>query len=569
MRTKTVGLLVLVWGASAAGAVAQDNQAHSRTLRDPELHLLYYHDVSQPLRDMPVVPPVAEEGEERLHPVKLIRPPRAVPPGWVDPLAQAAGASLAPAPLVSTTPGQSFDGVGVGFPGFVVTGAPPDTNGAVGATQYVQWVNTSFAVFDKATGARVFGPAAGNSLWQGFGGPCETTNSGDPVALYDKAANRWVMTQFSINQSASQFFQCVAVSTTSDATGTYHRFAYQFTGFNDYPKVGVWPDGYYLTFNMFNAAGTAFLGARVCALDRTQMISASGTPRSDPVLPAHEHATAACCPPTSTARRRRRPARRTSWWPSTTRANDGCNLWKFHVDWTNSTNSTLTGPTKITTAAFSPACGGGTCIPQPGTTQQLDSLADRLMFRLAYRNFGAHESLVVNHSVTVGTTAPACAGTRSAIPGGTPTIFQPARSRPTPARAGWARSPRTSRATCCSATAPPARACGRASSTPAASWATRSAHDAGRERPDGRQRLADGEPQPLGRLQRDDDRPRRRLHVLVHEPVPADDRQLQLEHPHRLVQVPGLRRRDRPRLRRSRPRRARSASSRARAPPAR
>src|SRR5207237_410787 len=78
-------------------------------------------------------------------------------------------------------------------------------------------------------------------------------------------------------------------------------------------------------------------------------------------------------------------------------------LWKFHVSWTTPSSSTLSGPTSIPVAAFSPACsGGGTCIPQSGTTQRLDSLADRLMYRFAYRNFGDHESLVASHSVTAG-----------------------------------------------------------------------------------------------------------------------------------------------------------------------
>jgi len=423
MGTKTAGFLLMLGWATAAAAAPQGPQSQVQTLRDPEIHLLYHHDISLPLREMPVIPPIPEEGAERLHPVKLIRPPRAVPFGWVDPLAQQSGGTNALAPLVSTTPGLSFDGVGVGFPGFTVTGAPPDTNGAVGATQYVQWVNTSFAVFNKSTGALIYGPAAGNSLWQGFGGPCETTNSGDPVAIYDKAANRWVMTQFSINQSTSQFFQCVAVSTTSDATGSYRRFAYTFTGFNDYPKIGVWPDGYYMSFNMFNAAGTAFLGARVCALDRNQMITSAGTPG------------AIQCFQLSSAYGGLLPADLDGATPPAAGSpnymvafddvgNNGLNLWKFHVDWANSINSTLTGPSKITTAAFTPACGGGTCIPQPATTQQLDSLADRLMYRLAYRNFGAYESLVVNHSVTVGATASGVRWYEVRSPGGTPTLFQ-------------------------------------------------------------------------------------------------------------------------------------------------
>src|SRR5207249_2906349 len=111
---------------------------------------------------------------------------------------------------------QSFDGLGNGFVGpqgpFVVNNAVPDSNGAVGDTQYVQWVNTSFAVFDKATGAVLYGPAAGNSLWAGFGGECENTNNGDPIVQYDKAAARWVMTQFA---GSTSFYQCVAISTTS------------------------------------------------------------------------------------------------------------------------------------------------------------------------------------------------------------------------------------------------------------------------------------------------------------------------------------------------------------------
>ena len=422
MSTKTAGTALLLCLAAAAASAQDGARPRPQTLRDPDLYTLYHFDLSRPLREMPVLEPLEEVGDERLHPVKLIRPPRAVPRGWRDPLENAARAAAGVLPQVSTTAGRSFDGVGVGLGSFSPGGAPPDTNGAPGATQYVQWVNTSFAVFDKSTGALVFGPAAGNTLWQGFGSPCETTNSGDPIVMYDKAASRWVMTQFSINQAASQFFQCVAVSTTADATGSYRRFAYNFTGFNDYPKGGVWPDGYYLTFNMFNAAGTAFTGARVCALDRNQMTSGE-TP--GPIQ----------CFQLSTAYGGLLPADLDGATPPPVGApnymvafddvaNDGLNLWKFHVDWASSASSTFTGPTKVTTAAFSPACGGGTCVPQPSTTQRLDSLADRLMFRLAYRNFGAYESLVVNHSVTVGTTASGVRWYELRSPGGTPTLFQ-------------------------------------------------------------------------------------------------------------------------------------------------
>jgi hypothetical protein len=423
MRIGRTAFLLLLGLAAAAPAAESAEKPKKQTLRNPELFGLFHSDVSRPLSGMPVLAPVAEEGAERLHPVKLIRPPSPVPQAWVDPLAVATLAQQAEAPLVSTTAGLSFDGVGVGLGSFSPTGVPPDPNGAVGATQYVQWVNTSFAVFDKSTGALVYGPAAGNTLWQGFGGACETTNSGDPIVMYDKAANRWVMTQFSINQASSQFYQCVAVSTTSDATGSYRRFAYAFTGFNDYPKGGVWPDGYYLSFNMFNAAGTAFLGARVCALDRTQMLSAAGNPGPiqcfqlsssyGGLLPADLDGS---LPP---------PAGSPNYALAFDDAsNDGLNLWKFHVDWASSANSTFTGPTTITTASFTPACGGGTCIPQPSTTRTLDSLADRLMHRLAYRNFGGYESIVVNHSVAVGSTASGVRWYEIRDPGGTPSVYQ-------------------------------------------------------------------------------------------------------------------------------------------------
>ena len=423
MSTKTTGTMLLLCWAAAAASAQEGARPRPQTLRDPEIYTLYHSDVSRPLHQMPVLEPEEEVGEARLHRVKFIRPPRAVPQGWQDPLQPAQLAAAEPVPQVSTTAGLSFDGVGVGLGTFTPGGAPPDTNGAPGATQYVQWVNTSFAVFNKTTGALVFGPASGNTLWQGFGGPCETTNSGDPVAIYDKAANRWVMTQFSINQAANQFFQCVAVSTTSDATGSYRRFAYNFTGFNDYPKLGVWPDGYYISFNMFNAAGTAFTGGRVCALDRNQMLTAAGTPGAiqcfqlsttfGGLLPADLDGS----PPP--------PAGSPNYFVAFDDTNnDGLNLWKFHVDWANTANTTFTGPTKITSAAFSPACGGATCIPQPSTTQRLDALSDRLMFRLAYRNFGTHESLVVNHAVTAGAAVSGVRWYELRSPGGTPTLFQ-------------------------------------------------------------------------------------------------------------------------------------------------
>jgi hypothetical protein len=200
------------------------------------------------------------------------------------------------------------------------------------------------------------------------------------------------MTQFSV--STTPYLQCVAVSQTSDATGAWNRYAFSYTDFPDYPKLGVWPDGYYITFNMFRN-GQFFSGGRVCAYDRAAMIAGTAATQQcfqlstsfGGLLPSDLDGSVA--PPAGA--------------PNTV-VNFGTNslrLWKFHVDWANSANSTLTGPTTLAVATFATACGGGACIPQPNTNQDLDSLADRLMYRLAYRNVNGG-TLVVNHSVKTG-----------------------------------------------------------------------------------------------------------------------------------------------------------------------
>ena len=347
------------------------------------------HDVSPSLRDMARNAPAASLTIQEAEPMRRIPLPQGLVALQDDPLRQSFMPVTGNSPVVL----QSFEGLGKGQYGFTVTSAPPDTNGAVGATQYVQWVNQSFAVFDKATGNLLLGPIAGNTLWSGFGGGCQTNNNGDPVVLYDKLANRWVMSQFSV--SSTPYLQCIAVSQTSDATGAWYRYSFQYSNFDDYPKMGVWPDAYYETFNMFDN-DELFVGSDACAYDRNAML-------------AGQAATQVCFQQNSSV-----GGLLPADLDGTTPPPDGSpnymlyigsnalNLYKFHVDFVTPSNSTFTGPTVINVAAFSPLCGGDTCVPQPGTSNQLDSLADRLMYRLAYRNFGSYESLVVNHSVAAG-----------------------------------------------------------------------------------------------------------------------------------------------------------------------
>ncbi len=317
------------------------------------------------------------------------------------------------ASIAGMTSGFSFDGMSASS-GW----STPDADGAAGATQYVQWVNTQLAVYDKTSGSLIYGPVAGNTIWSGFSGLCATANNGDPIVQYDQLAGRWILSQRAIG-TTGPYYQCVAVSTTSDATGTYYRYAFQLPNyFPDYPKLGVWPDAYYLAINELSST-YAPLNTLACALDRNAMLAGN--------------AATAHCFATNTANHMINlltsdfdgltppPAGSPNYFMN---FGAGClNLWKFHVDFTNPVNSYFSGPTRILVTPFTKACNGGVCIPQAGTTQVLDSLGDRLMYRLAYRNFGSHESLVVNHSVVAGSSV----GVRwyeIQNPGGTPVVFQ-------------------------------------------------------------------------------------------------------------------------------------------------
>ena len=314
---------------------------------------------------------------------------------------------------------SSFEGIGQGFAGFTVQYAPPDTNGAVGPNNFLQTVNVSFAVFGK-TGSLVYGPAKINTLFTGFGGLCETDNDGDPSVVYDQLADRWLITQFAVsgaNGSSIPYLECIAISTSGDPTGTYYRYSFPRSYFPDYPKLGLWPDAYYMSTNDFS--GNSFAGATTWAFDRAKMLA--GAPATAQLF--HLSFLYGGLLPSTLDGRSLPPAGAPNYFLA---LNDSSSLalWKFHVDFANSANSMLTGPITIPVAGYTELCNGGTCVPQAGTTQQLDSLADRVMYRLAYRNFGDHEALVVNHSV-----APTAGGggirwyeIRS--PGGTPTVYQ-------------------------------------------------------------------------------------------------------------------------------------------------
>ena len=346
--------------------------------------LLHAHrtDVSPPLRTIRPHPP-----DVRLH-ERFEQPSSralAMSHDFVDPVAQT---FLPAAPSIHFD--QNFEGLGVGFVGPAgeyggPNYTPPDTNGDVGPNHYVQTVNVSFVVLDKH-GTPLYGPASLNTIFDGFGGDCEQYNQGDPAIKYDALADRWIISYFAV--SGPPDWECVAISQSGDPAGSWRRYAFQFSAFNDYPKLSVWPDAYYLTFNMFFDSGE--LGW-VCAIDRAQMLVGGDatmqcfpTPGYDGLLPADLSG-------------RTRPP---DGAPNYVLALDSnaLALWRLHVDWQNPDHSTLDGPLSLPVAAFS----GGDLVPQPDTGNLLSVLSDRLMYRLSYRRFADHESLVVNHTVSAG-----------------------------------------------------------------------------------------------------------------------------------------------------------------------
>jgi len=338
--------------------------------------------------------PIEREREETPHPPLPVRGGPPASRQEVDPKIQTT------APTVGAiTPLTNFAGIG-NLSGVL----PPDTNGDVGPSHYVQWVNLNFAVFSK-DGGLLYGPASGKTLWQGFGGPCETQNDGDPIVLYDELADRWFMSQFALpNFPRGPFYQCIAVSATGSPLGSWYRYAYSFSKLNDYPKFGVWPDGYYMSMNQFscNVLFCQWAGQGVVTFERSEMLS-GGSARAVYFDMASNAALGGMLPADLDGSMPPPPGA-PNYYMQFDDQPDRLRLWEFHADWVNTSNATFTERAVLQPAPFdSNMCNGSrNCIPQPGTTAGIDAIADRLMYRLQYRNFGSYDTLVVNHTVDVG-----------------------------------------------------------------------------------------------------------------------------------------------------------------------
>ncbi|MFL6596038.1 MAG: carboxypeptidase-like regulatory domain-containing protein, partial [Chthoniobacterales bacterium] len=396
--------------------------------------------LSRPLREMKLAAPTKEPG--RVHPEPM-SPAAAREADGPDTAIQNDGFRVESAPSPTAV---TFDAVGVGLAAFSPNSNPPDTNGQVGATQYVQWVNTSFAVFDKTNGALLLGPVFGNQLFQAIGGACATHNDGDPVVNYDIMSGRWVISQFVVGGPAGGFsHQCFAVSQTQDATGAYYLYDFVTdpNNFIDYEKTTTWPDGYYMSGHVFNAAGTSFLMGRMYAFERSQMliggaarmVSANmptvGGSQQIGFVPADVQSLTP--PPPGEAEFVIGPGNTTATASST----------RVAVTWGSTPAMTLSPTVSIPVTPYTnPPCLGNTavssraCVPQPApatTSDYVDRIASRFMLRLAYRNNGTvaspQESILA--TTAVGSLVPASHGAvrwwefrNSGSSATTPTIFQ-------------------------------------------------------------------------------------------------------------------------------------------------
>ena len=331
------------------------------------------------------------------------------------------------------SPTTSFEGIAsIDFGG---QGVPPDTVGDVGPNHYVQMVNYAFAVFDKAGNVLIPATTLGQ-LWNGFAVMDCSENSGDPIVLYDQFVDRWLLTQFTrgCTESDSQCFNCLAISSSPDPTGTYYRYAVPaqkdpsdgevLTFFPDYPKYGVWSDSYILTTRDF---GVASSGVSVYAIEKQALINNLDATyvqhfldenivdfafTGDGLLPPDIDGS--LLPPAGQAA----PIVGTMDDQFAGNA-DALNIFELSVDWTLQTSTLVQNDALETESydSFFDACGQNCvsdpfdqnkcnfrdCLPQPGAAgdQFLDILSyrQRPLHRLAYRNFGDYESLVTCQTV--------------------------------------------------------------------------------------------------------------------------------------------------------------------------
>jgi uncharacterized repeat protein (TIGR01451 family) len=407
--------------APAPGAQQAPSPASNASVNGPHVGpVVWPSKMVKELRDLPR----AQAFSLGLEPEGLpVRVPDWFPRPSAAPAVQAAPGGVAPrfgVHALAPTVGMNFNGL--------TGGNPPDENGAVGPRYFLQTINTSLAIYDKGTGTLVFSTSLLTFFGAGSTGTtCETEQRGDPVALYDSAADRYLVADLSrVDDNVGPWWVCVAVSQGPDPLGAWNFYAVGSgpagpgelanRWLPDYPKLGVWPDGYYMMADMFDSVAcpgspgcgpgdlwdTFFTTVRVWALDRTAMLAGSPmTPISfdepDEFSMVPTHMTNVGGAP---------PAGRVNYFgatdypdPSAGGSSTTIHIYKFHADFAVPANSTWTGPFNVTVPVYT---SPSTAPPMPGTNRVLDTLGTRLMYQFQYRNIGGTESLWGTHAIDQG-----------------------------------------------------------------------------------------------------------------------------------------------------------------------
>lgn len=407
--------------------------AHQSPGSSPKVSTAVAFDKSPALRDLPHAPKVSTRPSPQAGEIRAERGPNANNTKYLGDGAIQTSASTATLQTTNTplSPLGSFEGLNnddnAALFGRRVN--PPDPVGAVGPNHYVEMVNLVFAVYDKQ-GTRLAGPFLLGSLFQGFAVTDCSRNAGDPIVLYDRHVNRWILTQFT--SAGPIYFNCVAISQTPDPTGAYFRYAFSSgTFFPDYPKYGVWKDSYTLTSRDFGPSGE--YGISVYSLEKQRMID--GDPDARMVHFFLDSATV----PIYLMGDGLLPADVDGWAepedgsgvPIVGTMNEGAqynapfdalNIFELHVNWDNLGAASFGLVKQIPVAQFTSnfpctdpinptASQTRSCISQPGTTHKIDVLSyrQRPTWRLAYRKFDTYESMVTNQSVQA---TPGMAGVR-------------------------------------------------------------------------------------------------------------------------------------------------------------
>jgi|GEM_PF-3872989 len=275
---------------------------------------------------------------------------------------------------------------------------PPDPSGAAGLTQYVQAVNLSYRVYNKTAGAPMMASKSLSSLWPG------SIDDGDPIVLYDKAADRWFIMQFQVSDNSNKIH--MAISTTNDATGTYYLYTFVPSANDtpDYPKFSIWSDGYYMTSN--------YTTPKIVVFDRTKMLAGnSGAGMIVKTLPSPITG-GFFCPLAADASDSQLPPSSVTYCPIFSYEDDSwgapadrLKIWKMHVDFTTPSNTTIAVDQTLNTAPFDAASfnQNWSDVAQPGTSQKIDAIAGVLNYRAQYRRWNGYNTVTVCHAVKINT----------------------------------------------------------------------------------------------------------------------------------------------------------------------